>query len=60
MIDRHRPDVVVNNAGDALLGAMVDSDDDAVRAQLEVMVIAPVRLARLAAVHQRRRGQGGS
>ena len=58
VIDRHRPDVVVNSAGDALLGAMVDIDDDAARAQLEVMLIGPNRLARFAAEHQRQRGSG--
>jgi NAD(P)-dependent dehydrogenase (short-subunit alcohol dehydrogenase family) len=49
VMERHRPDVVVNCAGDALLGAMVDIGDDAARDQLETLVIAPVRLARLAA-----------
>lgn len=44
---RCRPTVVVNNAGAALLGAVCDVDDDAARAQLEVMVLGPVRLARL-------------
>jgi NAD(P)-dependent dehydrogenase (short-subunit alcohol dehydrogenase family) len=58
VIDDVRPDVVVNAAGDALLGAMVDADDDEVRAQFETLVIAPVRLARMAAVHQRERGRG--
>ncbi len=43
---RCRPTVVVNNAGAALLGAVCDVDDDAARAQLEVMVLGPVRLAR--------------
>jgi NAD(P)-dependent dehydrogenase (short-subunit alcohol dehydrogenase family) len=58
VIDRHRPDVLVNNAGSALLGAVVDIDDDDARRQTESLVIAPVRLARLAAAHQRRRGHG--
>jgi NAD(P)-dependent dehydrogenase (short-subunit alcohol dehydrogenase family) len=58
VIDDVQPDSVVNTAGDALLGAMVDADDEAVRAQFETLVIAPVRLARLAAVHQRGRGHG--
>ncbi len=44
----HRPDVIVNSAGDALLGAVMDIDDDQVRAQFEALVIAPIRLARLA------------
>lgn len=46
---RHRPDVVVNNAGAALLGAVVDIDDDDARRQLEVMVVGPIRLGRLLA-----------
>lgn len=48
VVRRHRPEVVINNAGSALLGAVVDIDDDAARDQLEVLVIGPVRLARLA------------
>ncbi|UDY36057.1 SDR family NAD(P)-dependent oxidoreductase [Dermatobacter hominis] len=43
---RHRPDVVVNNAGSALLGAVVDIDDDDARHQLDALVVGPVRLAR--------------
>jgi len=58
LIDRHRPDVVVNNAGAALLGAVRDVDDDAALEQLRTMLIAPVRLARLASVHQEARGHG--
>jgi NAD(P)-dependent dehydrogenase (short-subunit alcohol dehydrogenase family) len=58
LIDRHRPDVVVNNAGHALLGAVRDISDDAARRQLEALVIGPVRLARLASVHQEARGHG--
>lgn len=48
VLRRHRPDVVVNNAGSALLGAVVDLDDDAVREQFEALVLGPVRLARMA------------
>lgn len=48
VVGRHRPHVVVNNAGAALLGAVVDVDDDDARAQFETMVLGPVRLARLA------------
>ena len=58
VIDRHRPDVIVNNAGDALLGALVDCEDDAIREQLEVMLVGPNRLARFAAEHRRARGSG--
>ena len=49
LVDRHHPDVVVNAAGDALLGAVMDIDDDDVRRQFETLVIAPLRLARLVA-----------
>jgi NAD(P)-dependent dehydrogenase (short-subunit alcohol dehydrogenase family) len=58
VVDDVRPDVVVNAAGDALLGAIVDAEDDAVREQFEVLVLAPVRLARLAIPHMRARGRG--
>jgi NAD(P)-dependent dehydrogenase (short-subunit alcohol dehydrogenase family) len=58
LIDRHRPDVVVNNAGAALLGAVRDVDDEDARAQFDAMVIGPVRLARLASVHQEANGGG--
>jgi NAD(P)-dependent dehydrogenase (short-subunit alcohol dehydrogenase family) len=47
LVERHQPDVVVNSAGDALLGAMADIDDAAARDQLETLLIAPMRLARL-------------
>lgn len=46
VVSRRRPDVIVNNAGAALLGAVVDVDDDAAREQFETMVLGPVRLAR--------------
>jgi NAD(P)-dependent dehydrogenase (short-subunit alcohol dehydrogenase family) len=39
---------LVNNAGYGGLGAIEDVSDDEARAQLETMVIAPMRLARLA------------
>ena len=58
VIERHRPDVVINNAGAALLGALADIDDDDALAQLEAMVIGPVRLARLASRFQSERGHG--
>lgn len=47
VMERHRPAVVVNNAGAALLGAVCDVEDGDARAQLEVMVLGPLRLARL-------------
>src|SRR2546425_684618 len=41
------PWAVVNNAGLAQAGAVEDVDDEAVRYQLEVNLVAPARIARL-------------
>ena len=49
---------VVNNAGFAQAGAVEDIDDDAVRYQLEVNLVAPARLARLVLPGMRARGDG--
>ena len=49
---------VVNNAGFAQAGAIEDVDDDAVRYQLEVNVVAPARIARLVLPGMRMRGEG--
>ncbi len=49
---------VVNNAGYSLTGAIEDCSDDQARHILETMVVAPMRLARLALPHLRR-GDGG-
>lgn len=49
---------VVNNAGFAQAGAIEDVDDDAVRHQLEVNVVAPARIARLVLPGMRSRGEG--
>jgi short-subunit dehydrogenase len=49
---------VVNNAGFAQAGAIEDVDDDAVRDQLEVNVVAPARIARLVLPGMRARGEG--
>ena len=58
VIDQLRPDGIVNNAGFGSIGAVEDVDDDEARATLETMVIAPMRLARLALPHMRKRGHG--
>jgi NAD(P)-dependent dehydrogenase (short-subunit alcohol dehydrogenase family) len=58
VVTRHRPDVVVNSAGDALLGPLMDTDDESVRQQFEAHVLGPNRLARFAVEHQRLRGHG--
>lgn len=47
------PDVLVNNAGYSVTGAIEDVDDDEARDALETMVVAPMRLARLAIPHMR-------
>ena len=49
---------LVNNAGYTNTGAVEDVDDDEARDQLETMVIAPMRLARLALPAMREAGEG--
>lgn len=49
---------VVNNAGYGLTGAVEDVEDDEVRDLLETMVLAPMRLARLALPGMRAAGDG--
>ena len=49
---------LVNNAGFAQAGSVEDVDDDAVRYQLEVNLVAPARLARLVLPGMRARGEG--
>jgi NAD(P)-dependent dehydrogenase (short-subunit alcohol dehydrogenase family) len=49
---------LVNNAGYAVTGAVEDVDDDEARALFEVMVHAPMRLARLALPAMRELGGG--
>jgi short-subunit dehydrogenase len=58
VIDRLKPYGLVNNAGFLATGAIEDVDDDEARQVLETMVIAPLRLARLALAHMRRAGAG--
>jgi NAD(P)-dependent dehydrogenase (short-subunit alcohol dehydrogenase family) len=58
LVERHRPWGIVNNAGYALAGAIEDVTDDEARAALEVMVVAPMRLARLALPFMRERRSG--
>jgi NAD(P)-dependent dehydrogenase (short-subunit alcohol dehydrogenase family) len=54
VIDRVRPWGLVNNAGTSFTGAIEDVTDEEARAALETMVLAPMRLARLALPHMRR------
>lgn len=49
---------LVNNAGYAVTGAIEDIDDEAARHLLETMVVAPMRLARLALPAMRAQGEG--
>jgi NAD(P)-dependent dehydrogenase (short-subunit alcohol dehydrogenase family) len=53
-----RPWGLVNNAGYSGMGAIEDTTDDEARRQLETMVVAPMRLARLAVPHMREAGGG--
>ncbi|HXQ61136.1 MAG TPA: SDR family oxidoreductase [Acidimicrobiales bacterium] len=58
VVDRLRPWALVNNAGYAGVGAIEDVTDSEARQQLETMVVAPMRLARLALPYMRANGQG--
>ena len=58
VIDELEPYAVVNNAGISNLGAVEDVSDADARRQLEIMLLAPMRLARLAIPHMRGRGGG--
>lgn len=49
---------LVNNAGYAVTGAIEDIDDEAARHLLETMVVAPMRLSRLALPAMRAQGGG--
>jgi NAD(P)-dependent dehydrogenase (short-subunit alcohol dehydrogenase family) len=57
-IDEYRPDALVNNAGFSVTGAIEDVTDDEARAAFETMVLAPMRLSRLAVPHMRNRHWG--
>lgn len=52
------PWAVVNHAGYSQAGAIEDVTDEEVRAQLEVNLIAPARIARLVLPMMRERGEG--
>jgi NAD(P)-dependent dehydrogenase (short-subunit alcohol dehydrogenase family) len=58
LVDRHRPYGLVNNAGYSITGAIEDVTDEEARAAIDTMVLAPMRLARLAIPHMRDRGEG--
>lgn len=58
VIDDIRPDVLINNAGYALSAPMEMVPDADAERLLTTMLIAPIRLARLAIPHMRDRGWG--
>lgn len=58
LIEREAPWGLVNNAGYAQSGAMADVTDDEAREQLEVLVLGPARLTRLAVGPMRDAGSG--
>ena len=58
LVDHHRPYALVNNAGYSITGAIEDVPDEEARAAIDTMVLAPMRLARLAIPHMRERGEG--
>jgi NAD(P)-dependent dehydrogenase (short-subunit alcohol dehydrogenase family) len=53
VVEQVRPWAIVNNAGYSGVGAIEDVSDAEARQQLETMVVAPMRLARLALPHMR-------
>ncbi len=58
VVGRLRPFGIVNNAGYPITGAVEEVTDEEARDALEVMVVAPMRLARLAIPHMRDRAEG--
>lgn len=59
VIDTTRPWGLVNSAGYAATGSVLDVTDDEAREQIETLVIGPARLSRLAARQMRHAGTGG-
>jgi NAD(P)-dependent dehydrogenase (short-subunit alcohol dehydrogenase family) len=51
-------DVLVNNAGGGLFGAVEEVDDDELRDQLETLIVGPWRLIRLVLPSMRAQGSG--
>jgi Short-chain dehydrogenases of various substrate specificities len=58
VIDEYQPFALVNNAGYSITGSIEDVTDAEARAAFETMVLAPMRLARLAVSHMRDVGDG--
>lgn len=59
LVQRESPWGLVNNAGYAATGSMLDVSDDEAREQLETLVLAPARLGCLAATGMLERGEPG-
>ncbi|MET1001868.1 MAG: SDR family NAD(P)-dependent oxidoreductase, partial [Acidimicrobiia bacterium] len=58
VIEDYKPYALVNNAGYSITGSIEDVTDAEARAAFETMVLAPMRLARLAIPHMRDRNGG--
>ena len=58
VIERFTPDILINNAGYAQTAPVESVDDDAAEHLLGTMLVAPIRLARLALPHMRSNGWG--
>lgn len=58
VVHRHRPDAVVNVAGDLIFGPTTDADPDDIEALLRQHVTGPMRLAAAALPHFRAQGRG--
>lgn len=58
VIEEIRPDALINNAGFSITGAIEDVTDDEARFAFETMVLAPMRLSRLAIPSMRDAGWG--
>jgi NAD(P)-dependent dehydrogenase (short-subunit alcohol dehydrogenase family) len=58
VIERFEPDILINNAGYAQTAPVESVDDAAAEHLLGTMLVAPIRLARLALPHMRANGWG--
>ncbi|MCU1426824.1 MAG: putative oxidoreductase [Actinomycetia bacterium] len=58
VIEQYQPSALVNNAGYSITGAIEDVDDDEARHAFDTMVLAPMRLTRLALPYMREAGSG--
>ena len=58
VVDKLQPWGLVNNAGYGAIGSIEDTSDQEAHAVIDTMVMAPMRLARLAVPHMRAAGGG--